>query len=394
MGNLNIKWSIPTFALALFASCMVCHGELARLKPEPRHLTSFYLMVSLGGALGGLFVAVGAPRLFHTFTELPLTFVACSALTTLVLWAWPGEWKFKTLLMITRIAMAAFTIALAAYLGYWKHSDDKRFELSVRNFYGVLRVYDLPDNEEQTGVRELNHGTINHGTQILEAARRRTATSYYGPSSGIGRAIRYLDKSPSVRIGVVGLGAGVTAAYCRPGDVFRFYEINPLDLNIASTWFTFLKDCPADHDVLMGDARLTMERQPSQQFDLIAVDAFSSDAIPVHLLTREAFVLYFRHLKPNGILAVHVSNRYLNLTPVVSRNAQDVSKAAILIDDGDQQIEYDYLTSSDWVLVTSDPAVNMFTDPLFQAQGITRAKMRPDLRPWTDDYSNLFQILK
>jgi len=394
MGNLNIKWSIPTFAVALFACCMVCHGELARLKPEPRHLTSFYLMVSLGGALGGLFVAVGAPRLFHTFAELPLTLVVCSGLATLVLWMWPGTWKFKTLLMITRLAMIAFTIALAAYLGYWKHSDDQRFELSLRNFYGVLRVYDIPDTEEQTGVRELNHGTINHGTQILEAARRRAATSYYGPSSGIGRAIRYLDKSPSVRIGVVGLGAGVTAAYCRPGDIFRFYEINPLDLDIANTWFTFLKDCPADRDVLLGDARLTMERQPSQQFDLIAVDAFSSDAIPVHLLTREAFVLYFRHLKPNGILAVHVSNRYLNLVPVVSRNAQDVSKAAILVADGDQQIEYDYLTSSDWVLVTSDPAVNMFTDPLFQAQGITRAKMRPDLRPWTDDYSNLFQILK
>src|SRR5437016_678615 len=364
--NLPLKVALPLFSAGMFVCCMVCHGELARLKPDPRHLTSFYLMVSLGGALGGLFVAVGAPRLFHTFAELPLTLVVCSALTTLVLWAWPGEWKFKTLLMITRIAMAAFTIALAAYLGYWKHSDDKRFELSVRNFYGVLRVYDLPDNEEQTGVRELNHGTINHGTQILEAARRRTATSYYGPSSGIGRAIRYLDKSPSVRIGVIGLGAGVTAAYCRPGDVFRSYEINPLDLGIASTWFTFLKDCQADRDVLMGDARLTMERQPNQQFDLIAVDAFSSDAIPVHLLTREAFVLYFRHLKPNGILAVHVSNRYLNLTPVVSRNAQDVSKAAILIDDCDQQIEYDYLTSSDWVLVTSDPAVNMFTDPLFQ----------------------------
>jgi spermidine synthase len=393
MGNLNIKWTIPTFAAALFACCMVCHGELARLKPEPRHLTTFYLMVSLGGALGGLFVAVGAPRLFHTFAELPSTLVACCVLTTVVLCAWPGQWKFKALLMITRIAMAAFTIALAAYLGYWKHSDDKRFELSVRNFYGVLRVYDTPDNEEQTGVRELNHGTINHGTQILEAARRGTATSYYGPSSGIGRAIRYLDKSPSVRIGVIGLGAGVTAAYCRPGDVFRFYEINPLDLGIANSWFTFLKDCQADHDVLMGDARLTMERQPSQQFDLIAVDAFSSDAIPVHLLTREAFVLYFRHLKPNGILAVHVSNRYLNLTPVVSRNAQDVSKAALLVVDGDEE-QFDYLTSSDWVLVTSDPAVNMFTDPLFQAQGITRAKTRQDLRPWTDDYSNLFQILK
>jgi spermidine synthase len=278
------------------------------------------------------------------------------------------------------------------YLGYMKHLDDARFELSVRNFYGVLRVYDTPDTEEQTGLRELNHGTINHGTQIIEAARHRTPTSYYGPASGIGRAMRYLQRRPSVRIGVIGLGAGVTAAYCRPGDVFRFYEINSLDLGIASTWFTFLKDCPADHDVLLGDARLTMEREPSRQFDLIAVDAFSSDAIPVHLLTREAFVLYFRQLKPNGILAVHVSNRYLDLAPVVSRNAQDVGKAAILVaDDGG---EYDYLTSSDWILVTSDPAINMFSDSLFQAQGITRAKMRADLRPWTDDYSNLFQILK
>jgi hypothetical protein len=392
LGNLNIKWSIPTFAVALFACCMVCHGELARLKPAPRYLTNFYLMVSLGGAVGGLFVAVGAPRLFHTFVELPLTLIACCALATTVLWAWPGEWKFKAALTIARISMLVATIALAGYLGYRKHLDDQRYELSVRNFYGVLRVYDTPDNEEQTGVRELNHGTINHGTQILEAERRDTPTSYYGPKSGIGRAIRYLDEKGPVRIGVVGLGAGVTAAYCRPGDVFRFYEINPLDLNIASAWFTFLKDCPADHDVLLGDARLTMERQPSQQFDLIAVDAFSSDAIPVHLLTREAFVLYFRHLKPNGILAVHVSNRYLDLVPVVSRNAQDVGKGALQIDDDGE--EYDYLTSSDWVLVTSDLAVNMFTDPLFQAAKIVRARTRPSLRPWTDDYSNLFQILK
>jgi SAM-dependent methyltransferase len=389
-GNLNIKWSIPIFIATLFLCCMACHGELARLKPDPRHLTSFYLMVALGGALGGLFVAVGAPHLFHTYAELPLALAACPALVTIVLWIAPGQWPRKFLLPATRIAMIVFTAVLAGYLVYHKHLDDQRFEISLRNYYGVLRVYDLEETADQTGCRKLIHGTINHGIQLTASNERRTPTSYYGRKSGMGRAIRYFERRSTVRVGVIGLGAGVTAAYGRPGDLFQFYELNPLDLSIATTWFTFLKDCPADHQVLLGDARLTLERQPSQQYDVLAVDAFTSDAIPVHLLTREAFQLYFRHLKPGGILAVHVSNRYLNLTPIVARHARDSDKAAILIsDDGEDE---DYLTESDWMLVTAD--AKLFSDWIFQSSGTKPAKLRPNLRPWTDDYSNLFQVLK
>ena len=210
----------------------------------------------------------------------------------------------------------------------------------------------MPEAEDQTATLRLIHGTINHGTQLMDPARRRTPTAYYGPKSGMGRAIRYFQQKGPVRVGVIGLGAGVTASYCREGDYFRFYDINPLDYAIAITRFSFLRDCPADKEVLLGDARLTMENQPSQQFDVLAVDAFSSDAIPVHLLTREAVALYFRHLQPNGILAVHVSNRYLDLVPVVSRHARDFAKSAIDVDD--DGTDADYLSSSDWVLVTAD----------------------------------------
>jgi hypothetical protein len=388
-GNANLKWSIPVFVAALFVSCMVCHGELVRLKPDPRHLTNFYLMVSVGGALGGLFVAVAAPHLFHSYAELPLALLLCPALVIVVLWIVPG-WSSAQGVQIVRALMIVFTFALAGYLGYQKRLEDRRYLLSVRNYYGVLRVYDSPDADERTPARKLIHGTINHGSQLLDAKARRTPTSYYGPKSGMGRAIRYFESKGPVRVGSIGLGAGVTASYCRPGDFFRIYEINPLDFQIATSWFTFFNDCQGDHQVLMGDARLTMERQPPQNYDVISVDAFTSDAIPVHLLTRECFEVYFRQLKPGGILAVHVSNRFLNLVPVVAGNARNFAKTALLVDDDGE--DEDYLSSSDWVLVSGDAAV--FTQSFFKAHGIETAQLRPSLRPWTDDYSNLFQILK
>ncbi len=390
LGNPSLKWSIPTFVATLFLCCMVCHGELVRIKPDPRHLTNFYLMVSVGGAAGGLFVAIVAPHVFRTYLELPLAMVACPALVAVVFWITPLNVTSWTGTLIIRTAMLVFPIALAGYLGYQQHMEDQRYLISVRNYYGVLRVYDSPDADERTPARKLIHGTINHGSQLLDARSHRFATSYYGPKSGMGRAIRYFESKGPVRVGSIGLGAGVTASYCRGGDFFRIYEINPLDLDIASSWFTFLKDCPGDHQVLLGDARLTMERQPPQEYDVIAVDAFTSDAIPVHLLTHECFAIYFRQLRPGGILAVHVSNRFLNLVPVVARNAQDYHKAAVLVDDDGE--DEDYFSSSDWVLVSGDASV--FNASLFKDHAIEPAKVRPNLRPWTDDYSNLFQILK
>jgi hypothetical protein len=389
-GNPNIEWAIPTFVAALFVCCMVCHGELARLKPDPRHLTSFYLMISVGGTVGGLFVAIIAPHVFHTYFELPLAMVACIALAATVLWMAPQTWKGKIPVRPVRIAMLVLTAGLAIFLGYEKYKSDKIFRLSMRNFYGVLRVRDIAPDETTPAVRRLIHGTINHGTQLLDAAHRDEPTSYYGPFSGLGRAMAYFKTRGPMRVAIVGLGAGVTASFCRAGDTFRFYEINSLALSIASTWFTFLRDCKADHQVLLGDARLTLEAQPSQQYDLMAIDAFTSDAIPVHLLTREAFALYFRHLKPDGILAVHVSNRYLDLVPVVSRNARDLGKTAMDVDDEDE--EADYFSNSDWVLVSGDAAA--FHAPVFNSSSVQPARYRASLRPWTDDYSNLFQILK
>jgi hypothetical protein len=388
-GNPNIRWAIPLFAATLFICCMVCHGELVRLKPDPQHLTSFYLMISLGGALGGLFVAIIAPRVFRTYLELPLAMAACAALVVVVLWISPRTWSSKLPVLPVRIAMAVFTAALAVYLSYQERSQEQLFRISVRNFYGALHVRDLSSSQESTATRRLVSGTINHGTQLLDTRRQHEPTSYYGPYSGMGRSARYFAQRGAIRMGVIGLGAGVTASYCRPGDVFRFYEINPLDVAVARTWFTFLEGC-RDQEILLGDARLTLEVQPGQQFDMLAVDAFTSDAIPVHLLTREAFALYFRHLKPGGILAVHVSNRYLNLVPVVSRNAHDLGKTALDVDDEDE--EEDYFTSSDWVLVASDPAV--FHSDLFGSASVQAAKVPPNFRPWTDNYSNLFQILK
>jgi hypothetical protein len=368
---------------------MVCHGELARRKPHPRHLTGFYLAVALGGAIGGLFVAVAAPHLFRDYYEFPGLLAYCAMVATLA--AWKGkqlkrEWGTWSV----RIAMVLMASGVTAYVIFEQAKQSRRFLETRRNFYGVLHVRERPDTDQQTGMRYLLNGTINHGSQISEARYHHVTTSYYGPNSGAGRAIRYFEKKGPVRVGVIGLGAGVLAGYCRAGDAFRFYEINPLDLEFADTQFTFLRDCPSPPEVLLGDARLTLEREPSQRFDVLAVDAFSSDSIPAHLLTTEAFRLYFRHLSPAGILAVHVSNRYLDLEPVVAANAAALGRQAALVDDdGDDE---DYYTSSDWVLVTANPAT--LRDDSFRSGGIEFLKERRGLRRWTDDYSNLYQILK
>jgi SAM-dependent methyltransferase len=377
--NVTIKPLILLFSAGLFCGCMVCHGELVRLKPHPRHLTSFYLMISLGGALGGLFVGLIAPYLFNGDYELALILALCTVLAALLgtrrRAASPRAW----------VAYAA-AAAIIATLGLGVRNAVKGYRLRVRNFYGCLRVMD-----EGTGdgaIRTLMHGAIDHGEQYLSPSRSRWPTTYYGPNTGVGLAIRSLE-APGQRMGFIGLGAGTLAAYGRKGDSYRFYEINPLVEQLAAREFHFLRESRATVSCALGDARLTLEREPAQGFDLLAVDAFSGDSIPVHLLTREAFALYFRHLKPDGILAVHLSNRYLDLDPVVERAAQAMGKRTLLVDSEDQD-DTDVFGAT-WVLVTGAPA--RFQAPLLQHACTSPGLARP-FRIWTDDYSNLFKVLK
>ena len=287
--------------------------------------------------------------------------------------------------MRTTLVIAAGV--LTGYLVRSQHEQMKDYLLAERNFYGVLHIRE--DKDGYT-TRVLLHGTIDHGQQVLDPKLRYVPTSYYGTDSGIGRAIRAVESRGAVRVGVIGLGAGVLSTYGREGDYYRIYEINPLVEKIAQTEFSFYPHSPAAKRILMGDARLTLERQEPQNFDVLAVDAFSSDAIPIHLLTREALALYFHHLKPDGILALHVSNRYLDLIPVCQRGAEAFHKQAMVVSDDGEEAEY--LSASTWVLLSSDGA--WFKMPSFQGADMTAATAPARFREWTDDYSNVFQILK
>lgn len=283
--------------------------------------------------------------------------------------------------------MVAFVLFLAISMGYQVKKAEGANRVAVRNFYGGLKVSD--SGSGRSGTRTLTHGTINHGEQFLAPERRRLATTYYGPNTGVGVAIRNLDPNEPHYLGVIGLGTGTLATYGRIGDRVRFYEINPLVVQLAHSQFTYLADCQAKLDIVMGDARLSLEREPDQNFDLLVVDAFSSDSIPVHLLTIEAFRLYFRHLKPQGILAVHVSNRYLDLKPIVSLAANTLGKQTEVIDTEDE--DDSGVFGATWVLVTANA---QFLEKPELKQAAAKQIARNDVRLWTDNYSNLLRILK
>lgn len=377
-SDIPLRWVIVAFSAGLFVCCMFCHGEVARRKPAVRHLTFFYLMISLGGAVGSMLVALVAPRVFHAYYELPVGLVLCAVLA---------------LIVNRRDSVIYYSLVSAALvMGFYMVKQSRQMYsnniLMVRNFYGALAVAEEGSPGEPDALRKLIHGTINHGQEFLDPERRRWPTTYYGPNSGVGMAIEH-NRHSGQRVGVIGLGTGTLATYGRPGDYYRFYEINPLVIDIAHSYFFFLQDSQAKVDVALGDARLSLEREPPQNFDVLAVDAFSSDSIPVHLLTLEAFQIYFRHLRPDGVLAVHVSNRYLDLKPVVRNLADRLGRSCLLIDTEDG--EGDGTFGSTWVLVTSNQ--RFLEDPEIKAES-KEVPARSDLRLWTDDYSNLFRILK
>jgi SAM-dependent methyltransferase len=374
----SVQVSVPLFCGGLFLCCFFCHGELARHRPAPRYLTAFYLMVSLGGALGAIFVGLVAPRIFAAIYEFPLTLCITALLAAIVLW--PEGWH-------ERVFWCAATIAMAATFVVNVHSYKKDAVLTVRNFYGGLRVKQLHDWLKQP-YRELYHGKIEHGAQFQNLPKSLLATTYYSANSGVGLALKHFGGAPK-RVGVIGLGAGTLVAYGNAGDDFRFYEINPLVVSIARNWFSYLRDTQAKVDIAMGDARLSLAVEPPQRFDVLAVDAFSGDAIPVHLLTKEALALYFRHLKPGGILAVHTSNTYLDLAPIVQLLAEDAHYPTRLITNGDDLRKL--IDASDWVLVTRNQDFLRDLDATTMNEPVV---VPPHLRLWTDDYNNLFQILR
>jgi SAM-dependent methyltransferase len=393
LTHMPIRSVIVAFAVGLFACCMVCHGELARLKPHPRYLTGFYVTVSLGGAVGGLFVGLVAPNLFRAYYEFPIGLGLCAAIACLVLAR--GLWRLAggALWARPRWGAAALAVVLCGYLaclGVEMREMVDGYRVVARNFYGLLRVEDEGNPRmDQDANRKLIHGTINHGEQFLREPYRRQPVTYFCPQSGIGLAMQAQEGRPR-RIGILGLGCGTLAAYGRPGDTLRIYEINPLVLDIARREFTYLRDTPARVEVALGDGRLLLESEPSQQFDLLVMDAFSSDSVPVHLITREAFRTYFRHLKPGGILAVNITNTYLDLRPVVERAAAAFGKVALVYD---SEPDYDDFLcfGCSWTLIM-DGSTAAAHPGLRQAGQVLRQE-RP-FRAWTDDYSNMFGILR
>ena len=375
-GIQDIKEAVPLFCAGLFVCCMFFHGELANLKPAPRHLTTFYLIVALGGALGGVLIGFVAPKLFNTYYEFGIGLVVTLLLAT-----------YLTVRATPLVSVAAGLVAIVAggFVSHYIYTLAQDTRVMTRNFYGTLRVKDVGDADDR--VRRLMHGVIMHGEQYLAPDRRAEPTTYYGPTSGVGLLIKASAVSP-LRVGVIGLGAGTLATYGRKGDVYRFYEINPEVVEIAWREFFFLSNSAARIEIALGDARLQMEREPAQQYDVLVIDAFSSDSIPVHLLTREAMEVYLKHLKPGGVIAFHVTNRFLRLAPVVKRIADEAQLAtALIVDDADDSD----LARTDWLLVTRDAArlkpesINKASSKITEIDG---------LRVWTDDFNNLFQILK
>ncbi|MCE9547697.1 MAG: fused MFS/spermidine synthase [Planctomycetia bacterium] len=409
-GSLPLPVPIAIYGLTLFACCMCCHGELVKRKPHPRHLTLFYLMIATGGAAGGLFVAIVAPVIFTTYLEYPAGIIACCLLMLqlrrrekakqngAVLVSRPARTALKWTALVVGILVARWALmTLASPAG-------QQVVVTNRNFYGTLRLTLDQPNDPRNARYTLSHGSTIHGFQFRDAKLRQEPTMYYVPESGAGLALRFHPNRAAqqpLRIGVIGLGAGTLAAFAQHGDKLSFYEINPAVIDIADRYFTYRKDAAArgaELDCRLGDARIEMERQLAagkpQQFDVLALDAFSSDSIPAHLLTRECFATYWRHLKPDGILAVHISNRYLNLEPVVRKLAELFGKqcrtVSVLAVGGEE-----YSSSSRtgvWMLVTSNEAF-LKSKEIAAAVSPSSANTRPDPL-WTDDFYSLYGVLR
>ena len=395
--SLSISVQIGIYSLGLFAACMVCHGELYRLRPHPAHLTRFYLLVSVGGAFGGIFINFAAPFIFKGYWELPLGYTLCwilfLAVTFITIISVQRRWVF-----IMNSVMLLSMVLVSAARSFQQIQADLGNDLFImRNYYGVIRVRELDDGNPLTKRYALVHGVTIHGYQFLSALKSDIPTAYFGETSGGGLAIlNDPQRGLGMRVGILGLGIGTLASYGQTGDVYKFYEINPIVIDLAKGsggYFSYVSGSHAQIEVVPGDARLSLENElaasGSQNFDVLILDVFSSDSIPMHLLDVEAFDLYLKHLRADGILAVNISNRHLNLVPVIWTLADHLGLSRVVISDpGSLPDTFPSL----WMLMSRDPS-------LLDAAGILShaTPMNGYVSPvklWTDDFSNLIQILK
>jgi SAM-dependent methyltransferase len=379
--SLELRAAMPIYVLGLFVSCMFCHGELASLKPDPAHLTRFYLMISLGGAAGAVLVAIVAPLALAGYFELGIALVALALLLAARLGpvaAWGG------------LAVAAATLVLVLRAAQ-DYSEGVR--VMQRDFYGVVRTV---DHAHPIPYRSMYHGSIMHGGQVLGDSFRNTPADYFSPGSGYGRvfdSLRKIQPKKKLRVGVIGLGAGVIASWMKPGDALVFYEISPKVVDIAQREFTFLQDSSAKIELVLGDGRLSLEREPPRGYDVMGIDAFSGDSIPMHLMTREAMALYLKHLKPDGVIVFQATNRFIDLLPVVKRLAAEQGYEAVNISDsppGGEGLEYWY-SATDQIIVTKN--ARLLAAPRI-AQAAEPIEDRKSLPTFTDAHHNLLRILK
>jgi hypothetical protein len=395
--RLHVYWQILAYCLLLFAACMLCHGELYLLRPSAEHLTTFYLMVSIGGAFGGIFVSLVAPVIFNGYWEffVGLGMTIAILLTLIRDRENVTQSEVKGLNARARFVLTVFalvTVMLAVLSTYFSGAL-----FSKRNFYGVIRVREVVPAGSSEHAYVMSHGITVHGLQFIEPGMRDLPTTYYVPEGGAGLAIlNHPRHGQGLRVGMLGVGAGTLAAYGQPADTYRLYEINPVVVDLAEGmggYFSFVGDSQANVSMVLGDARISLELELAegnpQNFDVLVLDTFSSDSIPVHLVTQEAFALYIAHLAPRGIIAAHITNLHLDLQPVFWQLAQYYGLSMARIDyEGDANGGY----ASHWILLSQNPA--LLEIPAVQERSVDLSGYSTNIKLWTDDYSNLFQILK
>ena len=398
----NYIIQIIVYNFILFAASMICHGELYALRPQAALLTRFYLMVSVGGALGGLFVNLAAPFIFRGYWELYFGF----ALVWILLTGLSYQPRASRAVFRQGILIAAAATAVCTFVVFLVSRSSSEFLFIERNFYGVVRVKEIKIDKNLQQANQMVHGATVHGFQFLDANLRDTPTSYYSKDSGIGLAITTnphygqptLRDGSGMRVGILGLGIGTLAAYGQPGDTYRFYEINPVVVDLAKGqggFFSFVKDSRSKIEIIPGDARLSLEKELSagtgNQFDILVLDTFSSDSIPVHLVTIQAFDIFLKNLAPDGVIAANISNQFLDLRPVLWQVAQ-YYKLQMAVVQNPAEKNNPAANYSIWVLLTRNP--KLLDAPALAGNLAPLSGFRTDIRPWTDDYSNLIQIIK